>query len=306
MLSRRVFGQQKKGGAALLVLSSSFFWGCYAAPQIPFVSGRSLLDRNLEETNCSRAIRGEARMSFAGDGRRLSGQLLYLAEAPEQLRLDILSPFGVTVSTLTSDGREFSLYQLESRSYLTGEANQCNLQKFTQVPIPPRALVEILRGRPPVLVAEGQAPTFEYIQPVLGRGYYQWVIWGANQTREELHFTVEFPQKEPALQVPRLKFLSVEQAGQILYEVHFRGYAKAEMAQATARSDDFSLMGGAVSGPACSAKLPSEVELSVPSTGYRLMLSNVEVEHNPVLASDVFQQAIPSGVVVQRSKCSGE
>ena len=77
-----------------------------------------------------------------------------MTSAPDSVRFDVFSPFGVTLSTLTADGRDFALFDMKEKSFLRGPANTCNVARSTQVPVPPFALVQLLRGEAPVLVHE--------------------------------------------------------------------------------------------------------------------------------------------------------
>ena len=112
--------------------------------------------------SCSRALTSDAKIDYFGQAGRLRGRLLYVVAVPDKLRLDIVSPFGATVSTLTSDGHDFSLFDLRQKQFLHGPANACNLGKFTHVPMPPAALVQLLRGEAPVLVHAPSAATLNW------------------------------------------------------------------------------------------------------------------------------------------------
>src|SRR5581483_3918028 len=70
---------------------------------------------------------------------------------------DVVSPFGVTISTLTSDGKRFSLLDFTNKQFVFGVATECNVERFLHVPVPPFALVSLLSGDAPVLVHEPAA-----------------------------------------------------------------------------------------------------------------------------------------------------
>jgi hypothetical protein len=127
--------------------------GCYpAAPPSRFPDAASLLARLHAQQTCSRGLSGEGKIDYFGKEGRIRGSLLFMVASPDRVRFDVVSPFGATLSTLTSDGQNFSLYDLRQKVFLHGLANACNLGQFTHVPMPPHALVSLLRGEPPVLV----------------------------------------------------------------------------------------------------------------------------------------------------------
>ena len=300
-------GWQSVRRAATIGPLTLLLGGCYGAPRTPLSSARSALDRLQEQTSCSRAVQGEASLAFSGEGRRLRGKVMYLAEAPARLRFDVFSPFGVTLSTLTSDGERFSLYNLQERSFLYGPAETCNVQKFTQVPVPAEVLVELLRGRPPVLEHAPEQATIRFRRRFLAGGRYEIELFGANQTHEQITLGL-FPEdfdRPPEQQRLRLLGVRVEQAGRGLYEVTLSGHRPAQRASQEPTAEEVAMGVSPLppSGPACDAEIPGKLKVYVPQTGYELGIDNQEVFHNPPLSAMSFQQNRPSGVSVHRSTC---
>src|SRR5690606_5844201 len=96
------------GGLAVSVLALAS--GCGTPPpasQLP--SARAALDRVHASQDCGLGIQAAAKIDHFGKGGRVRGDLLMFAVWPEKLRMDVVSPFGVTLATLTSDGEKFSL-----------------------------------------------------------------------------------------------------------------------------------------------------------------------------------------------------
>ncbi|HEY1532770.1 MAG TPA: hypothetical protein VGF76_02085, partial [Polyangiaceae bacterium] len=164
-------------------LFASLSLACAAPPPASqFPNAQAALDRMRATTSCSRALTSDAKIDYFGQAGRIRGRLLYVVAVPDKLRLDIVSPFGATVSTLTSDGRNFSLFDLRQKQFLHGPANACNLGKFTHVPMPPAALVQLLRGEAPVLVHAPSAATLSWES-----GEYVVRIQSTRQATEEIH-----------------------------------------------------------------------------------------------------------------------
>lgn len=294
--------------AVLTVLAASAL-ACQRAPLHRFPTAGAALERLRETTSCNRAVQGEARLSFSGEGRRLSGRLLYLAHAPAELRFDIFSSFGVTISTLTSNGARFSLLDSEQRAFIRGPSSACNVQRFTRVPVPPEALVELLRGRPPVLRHEAEAAALDFRSPLFGTGHYRVTVTGRHEAREELTIGVAPDDWERPLDQQRLRLLGVkvEQAGEVLYEVQLSGHRQRAMAPLSQSAEEIALGLPAprASGPECSVELADRMRVYVPKTGYELTFNNDELWLNPPLQEGAFVQEVPPGVTVSESDCQG-
>jgi hypothetical protein len=238
---------------------------------------------------------------------KVRGNMLYLAQAPESVRFDLYSDFGITLSTLTSDGEKFALYSLDQRAFYYGPAKTCNLERFTRVKVPPFALVELLRGRPPVLAHKDGAARLRYTRPLFAQGRYVIDIEGDDDAHERLEIGVAPEDLDKPLAQQRLRLLSVRvrQSGRLLYEVDLSEHAPAKRAEVeiSAEEAEMGIKPPLPSGPSCEAEVPRQIQFSVPDSGYKLTIINDEVAHNPALSPGVFRQEVPSGVRSQRSDC---
>src|SRR5690606_21066058 len=157
-------------------------------------------------------------------------------------------------------GERFSLYNLEERSFIYGPAKTCNVQKFTQVPVSAEALVELLRGRPPVLRHAPEDAQITFRKHLFSRGQYELEIAGRDETSElmEIGLRKEDYSLPPEKQRLRLLGVQVVQAGETLYEVRLSDYRPARRAS-QALSPEEEALGMSPrppSGPACEAELP--------------------------------------------------
>src|SRR5262249_39409259 len=101
---------------------------------------------------CVNGVQGVTKIdTFAKQGR-VRGEMYLLVLNPDRVRFDVVSPFGVSLYTLTSDGRLFEMLDVKQKELLHGPASACNLARLTQVPVPGHALVSLLRGEAPLLV----------------------------------------------------------------------------------------------------------------------------------------------------------
>jgi hypothetical protein len=274
--------------------------GCGGPPPASqFPNAQAALDGMQRTTACSRALTSDAKLDYFGDVGRIRGSLLYVVEVPDKLRLDIVSPFGATVSTVTSDGRNFALFDLRQKQFLRGPANACNLGRFTHVPVPPAALVQLLRGEAPVLVHSETGASIAWES-----GEYVVRIQSTRGATEEIHLQplkqdYALPYDAQRVRVTEVRVL---QEGVELYRAELVGHRPAKMS--VARVDPDGLDPPVLpSGPTCQAEVPGRLRLQVPNGNQDVILENVDVSQNPPLDPKVFEQSPPGGVVVRYSAC---
>jgi hypothetical protein len=275
--------------------------GCSRPPPASrFPDAAAALARMHASYRCSRGVSAEAKLDYIGPAGRVRGSVLYLTSVPDRVRLDLSSPFGAMISTLTSDGDRFALMDLRQKRFLYGPANACNLARFTQVSLPPAVLVDLLRGEAPVLV---HTPT----QASIAWEGARYVVriqskHGASERIELEPVPADFtrPWSEQRVRVLRVE---VEQAGVMLYRVGLDDHAPALTAKPRVDPDGIDPPVPA-SGPACNAELPRRIHIEVPAEGHDLVIAVNDVQHNPPLTSGVFTQPKPGGVRAEYSACA--
>jgi outer membrane lipoprotein-sorting protein len=274
--------------------------GCArSAPPSRFPDAASLLSRLREQQSCSRGLSGEGKLDYFGKEGRIRGTVLFMGASPDSVRLDVVSPFGATISTLTSNGKDFSLYDLRQKVFLHGPANACNLGRFTHVPMPPHALVSLLRGEPPVLVHDAPAATLAW-----EGGQYVVRIASKHSATQEIAISPADADYDKPFAQQRVSLSSVEvrQQNYVLYRAELEQHDPA--ATAPPRSDPDGIDPDVPpSGPECRAALPRRLHLEVPAEEQDLVLSISEIAHNPPLKAGAFEQTPPGGVVVRSSPC---
>lgn len=274
--------------------------GCYRSPPASrFPDAEALLSRLHEEQACSRGLSGEGKLDYFGKEGRVRGSILFMMSSPDRVRLDVVSPFGATISTLTSNGSAFSLFDLRQKVFLHGPANACNLAQFTHVPMPPHALVSLLRGEPPLLSHAPAAASLSW-----DSGRYLVRIASAHAASEEVSISLPDEDFDKPYAQQRLELSSVEvkQQGYVLYRAELGDHVAA--ATAKARTDPDGIDPDVPpSGPECHARLPRRLHLEVPAEEQDLLLSVSEIAHNPPLRPGAFEQRPPAGVVIRSSPC---
>lgn len=285
---------------ALVALASTGLLSCGRPPPASrFPTGDAALGRMHDSQACSRGVSAEAKLDYIGPRGRLRGNVLYLMSVPDRVRLDLFSPFGATLSTLTSDGERFSLLDPRQKRFFYGPANACNLARFTQVSLPPAVLVDLLRGEAPVLVHPQGSATVTWD----GDRYVVRIAStrGASE-RVELEPLPEDVARPWSEQRVRVLKVHVEQYGVPLYSVELLDHAPAKTAAPRVDPDGLEPP-VPPSGPSCDAELPRRVHIEVPAEGHDLVLAVSDVSHNPPLPNGSFSQERPPGVRSEFSPC---
>jgi hypothetical protein len=276
--------------------------GCGSVPpprsQVP--TAEAALDRLRETGRCEVAIQASAKIDHEGEQGRVRGDLLMFAAVPARIRMDAVSPLGATVLTLTSDGRVFGLADFREKRFLEGAASACNIARLTSVPVPPYALVNLLRGQAPVLKHEPRGVDVAWSS----KGYYVITVASTRDAIEELHVAPRPADWDKPWSDQRMRLLdvTVRQYGDVLYHAELTRHAVVAMA--TERVDALGL-GPPLppSGPFCDAEIPKRIHLEVPGPNADIEFRYEEVTWNPPLPDGVFRQAPPDGMPVEHAEC---
>lgn len=263
-------------------------------------SARAAIDRLHDTQDCGLGVQAAAKIDHFGAHGRVRGDLLLFAMWPARLRMDAVSPFGVTLATLASDGRAFSLSDLREKKFFVGPASACNIARLTTVAMPGHVLVSLLRGDAPVLKHDASAASITWDRS----GYYVVKIAGANQTEEELQLEphpsdVALPWNKQRMRVKRVR---VQQEGIVLYDAELDDHKPAATAKERVDPDGIDPP-IPPSGPMCSAEVPRRIHVKVPGTESDVRFRYDDVSWNPPLVEGLFTQPVPGGLEIVRVTC---
>jgi hypothetical protein len=277
--------------------------GC-ARPVAPPASSPPGVDAALARMHatfaCANAVQASGKLDHYGQGGRVRGELMLFAARPARLRMDILSPFGVTVATLTSDGAEFTLADLRDKRFYVGPAAACNIARLTSLPVPGHVLVDLLRGEAPVLKHDEQQTTMAW-DP---HGYWVLTIPSTRGAREQIHLAPRPQDWSLPWDQQRMRVLDVrvEQQGYELYHASLDDHAGAPTAGP--REDPDNLAPPVPpSGPVCDAEIPRKVRVEVPDPSADVRLFYETITWNPPLPEGSFVQQAPPGMRTQSVDC---
>jgi hypothetical protein len=278
------------------------FVGCgsVAPPRSQFPSAEAALERLRETGRCEVAIQASAKIDHEGEHGRVRGDLLMFAAVPDRMRMDAISPLGSTVLTLTSDGHGFGLANFREKRFLEGPASACNIARLTGVPVPPSALVRLLRGQAPLLKHEPSGLLVAWST----KGYYVVTIASTRDATEELHLAPRPVDWDKPWSDQRMRLLdvTVRQYGDVLYHAELESHAVAAMGteRIDALGSDPPLP---PSGPFCDAEIPKRIHLEVPGPNADVEFRYEEITWNPPLPEGIFRQAPPDGLPVEHVEC---
>jgi hypothetical protein len=270
-----------------------------APPPSRFPTAEDAIGRMRATYACSRGVVGDAKVDYFGERGRVRGSMLFVTSRPDSVRFDVISPFGVTISTLTSDGRDFSLLDFTSKQFVRGPATECNVARFLHVPVPPFALVALLAGEAPVLVHEPGAAQLSW-----DAGAYLVSIPSRNGASEQIRL---LPRPDDWMrpwgeQRMRVQEVRIVQQGVELYRAELENFQAAHTA-GPRRDPDGIDPDVPPSGPVCDAEIPRHVRIVSEASDQDVILVHKDISHNAPLTPGLFHQAPPAGVRVHDSSC---
>ena len=249
---------------------------------------------------CANAIQASAKIDHFGEQGRIRGDLMLFAARPARIRMDVVSPFGVALATLTSDGMQFALADLRDRTFYEGPASACNIARLTTVPVPGHVLVDLLRGEAPVLRHESVGPTMVWD----AHGWWVLTIPSTRQAVEEIHLAPrpEDWQRPWDQQRMRVYDVRVTQQGYVLYHAELSDHAGAPTAGP--REDPDNLEPPIPpSGPTCDAEAPRRIHVEVPVPEADVRFVYTQLSWNPPLPEGTFAQPVQPGMRVEHVIC---
>lgn len=263
-------------------------------PRSPIPTGEDALSRMRDSYLCVNGVQGRAKIDrFSPEQGRIRGEVYIFAVNPDRVRFDVVSPFGATLYTLTSDGERFEMADLGQKQFLYGPSTPCNLARLTQVPVPGHALVSLLRGEAPVLVHAKADAVLSWNR----KGFYQVAIRSTRNASEEIHLEVHPDDWDKPWQKQRLRVtdVRVSQGGVDLYHAELGRHEPARTAKT--RIDEDGLSDPIPpSGGACGAELPRSIRMEVPHTREVVVFQYKEAQWNPPIVDGAFSQPVPGGM----------
>jgi hypothetical protein len=249
---------------------------------------------------CANAVQASAKIDHFGEQGRVRGDLMLFAARPARLRMDVVSPFGVALATLTSDGQRFGFADLHDKTFFTGPAAACNIARLTTVPVPGHVMVGLLRGEAPVLKHESAGTTIAWD----AHGWWTLTLAGTRGASEEIHLTPRPDDWGRPWEQQRMRVLDVRvvQQGFVLYHAELSDHA-SEPTSGPRLDPDNLAPPIPPSGPPCDAEVPRRIHVEVPSPEADVRFVYQQLSWNPPLPEGTFDQTPPPGMRVETVTC---
>jgi len=281
---------KRLAGALLLVLAVT---GCpKPPPKSQFPTAHDALAQMKRTFACANGIQGDGKIDHFSAQGRVRGEVFLFAVNPARVRIDVVSPFGAMLYTLTSNGTDFQMLDTKSKQFLHGPASACNLARLTQVPVPGHVLVALLRGEAPLLVHQPSEPTLAWED-----GHYRIDVPSKHGASQRVVLVVHDEDYDKPWQEQRLRVTEVEvtQGGQILYSAELSNHQVAKTAPPRVDEDGLDPDIPPSGGP-CNVEIPRSIRMVVPHRGDDVIFQHKEVFFNPPIPDGAFSQPVPGGV----------
>jgi outer membrane lipoprotein-sorting protein len=140
-----------------LLLIVSLLASC--APVRPKLVGESvdqsfadgLMQEWFENSAQVTSVQGLAKVKVHTPEKSLNGTQVILAEKPNRLRAETLSPFGSPLLLLAADGKNLGVSLPSRNTFYTGESTAANLGRFVRIPLRLTDLISVLLYQPPMI-----------------------------------------------------------------------------------------------------------------------------------------------------------
>src|SRR5678815_5015522 len=101
----------------------------HSAPPSRFPSADDAFARMKASFACVNGVQGVAKVDNFSKQGRVRGDMYLVALNPDRVRFDVVSPFGVSLFTLVSDGKRFEMLDVKQKELLYGPSSACNLAR---------------------------------------------------------------------------------------------------------------------------------------------------------------------------------
>jgi hypothetical protein len=214
-----------------------------------------------------KSFRITGKVDHFGEEHRVQGKTFLFGELPGRLRVDLLSPFGNTLSVLTVDRDRFQLADFRENRFLEGPAEPCNIARLIRVPLPAEDVIRALIGHSPVIEGHEQV---EWDR----QGFYRVVITDGERVQ-----TLEVGPDRSSLPLRRSKLM---EGGQKVFDMTFDRWERVD-----------------------GAWVPHEIRVKMPAEKADLLMRYDEggVEVDVELPADAWTQSFPDGATVEPVDC---
>jgi outer membrane biogenesis lipoprotein LolB len=201
--------------------------------------------------------------------QRVQGKAFLFGELPGRLRVDVLSPFGTTLSVLTVDAGVFGLSDHREGRFFSGPAQPCNIARLIGIALPAEDIIRIVLGQTPLIETDGETDIQWHRD-----GFYR-VTLRSGDLLQRLDI-------DPDRNTLRLRRSVLEDKGTVVYEIAYSRWRAVN-----------------------SRTLPMEIRIRMPAEKSEIVLRHEpqSVDLNVPLPADAWRQTFPTGARIQEVSC---
>jgi hypothetical protein len=252
--------------AAVLLVSGVTACGPVPPPANPYSIAMDIISDMSTLRGATKSFRIAGTVDHLGK-QRIQGKAFLFGELPDRLRVDLLSPFGTTLSVLTAQGGQFGLSDHREGRYFQGPAQPCNIARLVGIALPAEDVIRILLGHTPLIDGPGEVSWD-------GDGFYRVSLSSGTMTQ-----VLEIGSDRNTLPLQRSVLLD---SGKTVYEIVYSQWQS---------------VGERV--------IPFEIRVRMPAEKSELIVrydANA-VEFDVSLPSDAWEQRFPTGVKIENVTC---
>ena len=142
--------------SVLLVVSCAPVRPILVGEQVSQSFARELMRDWSERSGRVSSVQGLAKVKVNTPENSLNGTQVILAEKPDRLRAETLSPFGSPLLLLAADAGSLGVLLPSKNLYYTGAATPENLGRFVRIPLRLADLISVLLYQPPMINARNE------------------------------------------------------------------------------------------------------------------------------------------------------
>lgn len=214
-----------------------------------------------------KSFRITGRVDHFGEQHRIQGKTFFFAVLPNQLRIELVSPFGSPLNVLTINGDIFALHDLREGRYLTGPAKPCNIARLVRIPLPREDVVRILIGYTPLIEGKSEV-TWDT------KGFYRVTITDGERTQR-----LEIDGNHETLPLMRS---TLEDANGVVFDITYKKWRTVT-----------------------DIRMPHEIRIKMPRKKSDLLVryDTGGVELNVELPKDAWDQTPPAHLTPEQVDC---
>jgi outer membrane lipoprotein-sorting protein len=112
---------------------------------------RQLLEFALEKNPVPETFKGIGNLKITQDNQVDTGRIAWMAEGPDKIRIELLTPYGQPWAGFSSDGQQAYIIGYLDRQFYQGALPRSGLREIISISIQPEEIISLFSGHPPVV-----------------------------------------------------------------------------------------------------------------------------------------------------------